>query len=101
MVEWKEIGIWCGIASLMIIFLGILTVVLPVQNDFIETRYEVGALDLQTLVYVNNNGEIITIHWSDKTSQIKIVSSDTTYIITETNEHFTFHTLYLNVSDLE
>jgi len=71
------------------------------SNDSIETQYEVSAIDLQTLVYINNDGEIVTIDWSDKTSQIEIINSNTTYIVTETTERFTFHTLYLNVSDLE
>lgn len=70
------------------------------SNNFIETEYEVSAIDLQTLVYINNNGEIVTIDWSDKTSQIDIINSNTTYIVTETTKQFTFHTLYLNVSDL-
>lgn len=102
MTKWEEVGIWCGLITIMFLFigLGVSIAILPAQQSMIETQYEVSAIDLQTLVYVNNENEIITIDWSDKTSQIKIINSNTTYLVAETTEHFTFHTLYLNVSDL-
>lgn len=97
----REDLVMCGLIVYIIIVFAATCMISRVPTDMIETRHEVNMIDLQTLVYINNNGEIIAIDWSDETRQIDIVNSDTTYIVHATNGYWVRHTLYLNVSDLE
>ena len=55
MVKWEELGIWCGVIALMLVFIALLITFLPVQNNFIETQYEViyfSCLDVFFFVHV-------------------------------------------------